>query len=165
MKPELQPNHNRASIMLYCSVALNAKSKSGHTINKIKAAQALSDLLQIDRRAPISWLRGDFSKHPFSRENFLKFVREYQNKPGLESDSKVTGLAVDLYGSDYQRALELLDPMDWKIIPENEDCRGKKDLEWAIFDLINSSSPEEVKGALMHLMRQRLNLDASLDQK
>lgn len=84
------------------------KASPGHTINKIKAAQALSDLLQIDRRAPISWLRGDFSKHPFSRENFLKLVREYQNKPGLESDSKVTGLAVDLYGSDYQRALELL---------------------------------------------------------
>jgi len=165
MKPELKPNHNRASIMLYCSIALNAKSKSGHTINKIKAAQELSDLLQIDRRAPLSWLRGDFSKHPFSRENFLKFVRAYRNKSGLESDREITDLAMNLYGSDYQKALELLDPMEWEIVPEYKNCYERKDLARAIFDLIDSSSPEEVKGALMYLMDQRFKRDLNLDQK
>ena len=160
MKPELKPNHNRASIMLYCSVALNAKSKSGRTLNKLNAAQALSDLLQIDRRAPISWLRGDFSKHPFSRENFLKFVRAYQNKPGLESNREIADLAVNLYGSEYQKALDLLDPMEWKINPEHNNSPGGKELAQAIFDLIASSSPEDIKGSLLYLVQRGIDRDS-----
>jgi hypothetical protein len=105
-------DHKRASLTLYHIVALNAEIKLGYTINKIGAAQVLADLLQIDRRAPMSWLRGSFIKHPLSRENFLKFVRVYRTKPGLENAKKIVSLAISLYGSHYKRAMELLDPSD-----------------------------------------------------
>lgn len=165
MKPALKPNYNRASIVLYCAVALNAKSKSGRTINKIKAAQTLSALLQIDQRAPISWLRGDFKTHPLSRENFTKFVRAYRAKPGLESAREINSLAVDLYGRDYKKALELLDPIDHKTTPESEWRCEEKELANAIFEIINSSSPEAVKGALMHLLNQHIDRDFGRGRK
>ncbi len=107
-----ESDHKRASLTLYLVIALNTESKLEHTINKIGAAQVLADLLQIDRRAPMSWLRGDFSKHPLSRENFLKFIRAYRTKPGLENAREITALAISIYGSDYKRAIELLDPAD-----------------------------------------------------
>ncbi len=107
-----QADSRRASLTLYLIVALNTEIKLGHTINKTEAAQVLADLLQIDRRAPASWLRGDFIKHPLSRENFLKLIRAYRTKPGLENTKEITALAISIYGSDYKRAIELLDPAD-----------------------------------------------------
>ncbi len=107
-----QADSKRASLTLYFIVALNTEIKPGHTINKTEAAQSLADLLQIDRRAPAAWLRGDFIRHPLSRENFLKLIRAYRTKPGLESTPKITELAINIYGSEYKRAIELLDPAD-----------------------------------------------------
>ena len=60
----------------------------------------------------MSWLRGDFKKHPISRENFLRFVRAYRTKPGLESPKEIRALAINLYGLDYKKTIELLDPAD-----------------------------------------------------
>jgi hypothetical protein len=159
MKPALKPNHRRASITLYAVVALNEKGGSEYTINRTRASEILAGLLDIDRSIPLSWLRGDFKKRPLSRENFLKFVRAYRAKEGLETPKKITALAVDLYGSGYQRALELLDPQDREVVSEHEAPLEKKDLASAIFDLIKSSSPEEVKQALMLLMGQRLEAE------
>ena len=94
-----KPDPKRASLTLYLIVALNTGAKLESTINKTVAAQVLADLLQIDRRAPLSWLRGDFKKHPISRENFLRFIRAYRTKPGLENVKEITALAINLYGS------------------------------------------------------------------
>ena len=109
---DLQADSKRASLTLYFIVALNTEIKLEHTINKTEAAQVLADLLQINRRAPAAWLRGNFIKHPLSRENFLKLIRAYRTKPGLENTQKITELAISIYGSDYKRAIELLDPAD-----------------------------------------------------
>lgn len=170
MKLTDAPDHNRAAIMLYSMVALNTQSKSGYTINRIEAAQVLARLLQIDSRAPHSWLRGDFKKHPLSQSHFLKIVQTYRTKPGLESAREITALAIYLYGLDHHQVLETLGSTDRKLMPKNEkqfDERQseKKELAKVIFDLIDSSSPEEVKGALMKLMDQRLDHDFHHEQK
>jgi hypothetical protein len=101
MTPTLHPNHKWASIKLYDVVALNTITESEYTSSRLEAAQELADLLQIDRRAPKAWLRGDFKKHPLSLENFWKFVRAYRGKPGLETSKEITALAINLYGMEY----------------------------------------------------------------
>lgn len=143
-------DHKRASLTLYHVVALNAEMKLGHTINKIGAAQVLADLLQIDRRAPMSWLRGGFIKHPLSRENFLKFIRAYRTKPGLENAKKITALAINIYGSDYKRAIELLDPADRESNLAQSvmaTLPGESEVVTAICNLLESS-PEAIEIAL-----------------
>jgi hypothetical protein len=143
-------DHKRASLTLYHIVALNAEIKLGYTINKVGAAQVLADLLQIDRRAPMSWLRGSFIKHPLSRENFLKFVRAYRKKPGLENAKKIVALAISLYGSQYKRAIELLDPADQESNLAQDiqvTLPGKSDVVTAIYNLLESS-PEAIEIAL-----------------
>ncbi len=139
----LKSDHKRASLTLYHIVALNTESKLGRTINKIGAAQVLAKLLQIDCRAPMSWLRGDFNKHPLSRENFLKFIRAYRTKPGLENAKEVTALAISIYGSDCKRAIELLDPADQESGLAREvlvTLPGKKDVVAGICNLLESST-------------------------
>jgi hypothetical protein len=143
-------DHKRASLTLYHVVALNAEVKLGYTINKIGAAQVLADLLQIDRRAPLSWLRGSFIKHPLSRENFLKFIRAYRTKPGLENAKKITALAISLYGSHYKRAIELLDPADREGNLAQDvmvTLPGESKMVKAIYNLLESS-PEAIGIAL-----------------
>lgn len=135
-------DHKRASLTLYHIVALNAEIKLGYTINKIGAAQVLADLLQIDRRAPMSWLRGSFIKHPLSRENFLKFIRAYRTKPGLENAKKITALAISIYGTHYKRAIELLDPADREnnLVPDIMiSLPGESKVVKEIYDLLESS--------------------------
>lgn len=151
MKFTSKSDHLRASISLYYVVALNTKSKVGHTINRTGAAQSLADLLQINPRAPASWLRGDFKKHPISRENFLKFVRAYRTKPGLESVKEITALAINLYGPDYKKAIELLDPADRERDLAQDvliTLPGTSDVVTTINNLLEFSPPEEVKIAL-----------------
>ena len=147
---DLQADSKRASLSLYFIVALNTETKLGHTINKTEAAQALAGLLQIDHRAPAAWLRGNFIKHPLSRENFLKFVRAYRTKPGLESVREITALAINIYGSGYKRAIELLDPAD----QENDlthDAKvtfpGESEVVAEIFNLL-AANPEAIEIAL-----------------
>lgn len=140
----------RASLLLYHIVAFNAETKLERTINKIGAAQILADLLQIDRRAPMAWLRGDFIKHPLSRENFLKFVRAFRKKPGLESVKEITALAISIYGSDYKRAIELLDPEDReKNLAHNSLVKlpGDSKVATAILNLLEAN-PEAIEIAL-----------------
>jgi hypothetical protein len=149
--PPFEQDHKQASITLYSIVALNAKTELKNTINRMEAAQSLADLLQIDRSAPMSWLRGDFKKHPISRENFLRFVRAYRRKPGLESPKEIIKLAINLYGLDYKKTIELLDPAD-RISNLTQDVslprQNIANLVVAICNLIESSSLEEVRNAL-----------------
>ncbi len=136
-------DHKQASLTLYHVVALNAEIKLGHTINKIAAAQVLANLLKIDRRAPMSWLRGGFIKHPLSRENFLKFIRAYRTRPGLETTKKITALAISIYGSHYKRAIELLDPADRESHPGINaivTLPGEAKIVTAIYNLLEASS-------------------------
>ncbi|MCJ7433507.1 MAG: hypothetical protein MUO77_08475, partial [Anaerolineales bacterium] len=90
MKYISKSDHVRASITLYYVVAINTKSKLGHTINRTGVAQVLADLLQIDHSTPMSWLRGDFGKHPLSHENLLRIIRAYRTKRGLENVKAIT---------------------------------------------------------------------------
>lgn len=150
-----ESDHNRASITLYYVIALNTKHKLKNTITRNEAAKVLAVLLQIHSRAPESWMRGNFRKHPISRENFLKFIRAYRRKPGLENVKAITALAINLYGADYKRAIELLDPAD----RESESAQNvpvvlpdKVSLAAAICDLIEASSPEEVKKTLLTML-------------
>jgi hypothetical protein len=155
MRSHPKPDHNRASITLYYVVALSTKRKLKNTITRAEAAQVLADILEINHRAPESWMRGNFRKHPISRENFLRFVRAYRTKPGLESPTEITALAIDLYGSDYKRAVELLDPADRESDPAQDVMLappGKANLATAICNLIESSSPEEVKSTLVTML-------------
>ncbi len=140
-------DHKRASLTLYYIVARNTEGKMGQTINKIGAAHILADLLQIDHRAPISWLRGEFIKHPLSRENFLKLIRAYRTKPGLENTREITALAINIYGSNYKKAIELLDPIDRESDLEQEvvfELQGESDVVTAIYSLLESS-PEAIE--------------------
>ena len=112
----------------------------------------MAALLQIHPRAPESWMRGNFRKHPISRENFLRFIRAYRTKPGLENVKEIRALAINLYGADYKKAVELLDPAD----RENEMTQdvsitlyGKPNLVTAICNLIESSPRDEVEDALV----------------
>lgn len=110
--PSFEQDHKQASVTLYSVLVLNSGTELERTLSKIELAAILADLLQINPRAPLSWFRGDFKKHPLSRENFLRFVRKYRNKPGLESPKAIKTLAIHLYGRDYKKAIELLDPSD-----------------------------------------------------
>jgi hypothetical protein len=152
MRSHPKPDFNRASITLYYVVALSTKRKSKNTINRKETAQVLADLLQINHRAPEAWLRGDFKKHPISRENFLRFVRAYRTKPGLESPTEITALAINLYGPDYKRAVELLDPADRESEVKQIMLPDKVNLATAICNLIESSSPEQVKSTLVTML-------------
>jgi hypothetical protein len=143
-------DHKRASLSLYLIVAINSENKLGHTINKAEAASILADLLHIDRRSPASWLRGNFKKHPLSRENFLRLVRTYRKKPGLENAHKVSELAREIYGSEYQRAIDLLDPGDREgRFPQNITAAlpGEAQVVMEICNLLESN-PEAIEIAL-----------------
>ena len=152
MHNHTKSDHNRASIALYYIIALNTKLKFKNTITRAEAAKVLAGILNINQRAPESWMRGNFRKHPISRENFLRFVRIYRTKPGLESAREVGALAIDLYGSDYEKAIELLDPVDREIEIKQVMLPGKVHLAAAICNLIESSSPEELKKTLLTMM-------------
>lgn len=146
MIPTSKSDHVRASITLYCVIA-NAESKLGHTINRTRAAQALADLLQINNRASASWLRGDFKKHPISRENFLRFIRAYRTKPGLETVKEIAALAIDLYGQEYKKVIKLLDPADRESDPAQDvpvRLSGASDMTMTINNLCKFSSPEQI---------------------
>jgi hypothetical protein len=148
-------DHKQASITLYSVIALNTKRKSKNTINRKDAAQVLAKLIQINSRAPKSWLRGNFKTHPISHENFLKFVRIYRTKRGLENVKAITALAIDLYGRDYKRAIELLDPADRESDLVQDvlvTLSGKVNLATAICNLIETSSPEELKNMLITMI-------------
>jgi hypothetical protein len=163
MKPTLAADHHSASLILYGVVAFNTRSKSGYTINRNEAAKILADLLHIDISAPRFWLRGDFRKHPLSRENFLTFVRAYRTRRGLESAKEIAALAIDLYGLDAKKALELLDPQDRKILPAPKaKARGKeKDLAQTLYDVIEPHPREEANQALVKLMARMLEQSQS----
>ncbi|MCX6056750.1 MAG: hypothetical protein NTW69_01165 [Chloroflexi bacterium] len=152
MHNHTKSDHNRASIALYYIIALNTKLKFKNTITRVEAAKVLAGILNINQRAPESWMRGNFRKHPISRENFLRFVRIYRTKPGLESAREVGALAIDLYGSDYEKAIELLDPVDRVIETTQIMPLVKVNLAAAICNLIESSSPEELKKILLTMM-------------
>ena len=145
-------DHNRASITLYYIIALNTNLKFKNTITRSEAAKVLAGILNINQRAPESWMRGNFRKHPISRENFLRFIRIYRTKPGLESAREVGALAIDLYGSDYEKAIELLDPVDRVIDIKQVMLPGKVYLAAAICNLIEASSPEELKKTLLTMV-------------
>lgn len=146
MKPQPRTDHHRASIIFYYVVALNTRNKDRCTINRSQAARVLANLLNIHPRGPHSWLRGDFRKHPVSRENFLRFVRKYRNLPGLESPREIKNLAIDLYGMDYRRTLDLLDPQDIDTDTTEDDpaIRKSSRLITSICKLIKACSQEEL---------------------
>jgi hypothetical protein len=150
-----QFDHKRASITIYSIIALNTTRKSKNTINRKDAAQVLADLLKIDPSTPMAWLRGNFETHPFSRENFLKFSRIYQTKIGLESPKEVRALAINIYGIDYKKAIELLDPSNRGSDPPQDipaSLPGKVNLATAICNLIEASSPEDLKKTLLKML-------------
>ena len=147
-----ESDHTRASINLYYIVAQNTLLKYKNTISRAEAAKVLAVLLQIHPRASESWMRGNFRKHPISRENFLKFVRLYRAKTGLETPKKITALAIDLYGREYKKAIELLDPQDRKHAPSQIKQPSKVNLAAAIYNLIEASSPEELKKTLLTMV-------------
>jgi hypothetical protein len=151
--PSLRPNHNRAAIKLYTIVALNKTSKSGFTLSKVEAARILSTLLHVHNRTSASWLRGDFQQNPFSRENFLKFVREYRTLPGLNTPKKITELAKDLYGLDFKRAVDLLEPEDRKAPVRRKRVDSKTEsLAQVLIDRLKSSPPDEARQALIEVL-------------
>ena len=147
-----QFDHKQASITLYSIIALNTYRKSKNTINRKDAAQVLADLLKIDPSTPRAWLRGNFETHPISHENFLKFVRIYRTKPRLESAKEIRALAIDLYGSGCKKAIELLDAVDRKSGPAQIKLPSKVNLAVAIYNLIEASSPEELKKTLLTMV-------------
>ncbi len=147
-----QFDHKQASITLYSIIASNTFRKSKNTLNRKDAAQVLADLLKIDPSTPRAWLRGNFETHPISHENFLKFVRIYRTKPRLESAKEIRALAIDLYGSDCKKAIELLDAVDRKSGPAQIKLPSKVNLAAAIYYLIEASSPEELKKTLLTMV-------------
>jgi hypothetical protein len=156
----------QASLTLYNILALNAETESGGTIHKTEAARVLARLLQINPRAPESWLRGDFKKHPMSRENFLRFVRAYRTRRELETPKEIRALAVNLYGSDYKRVLELLDPVDRDVDWAQEigtKLPGKARVVAAIRDLLESD-PEALEIALGAMNTHSWTADVLLEK-
>jgi len=147
-----QFDHKQASITLYSIIASNTFRKSKNTLNRKDAAQVLADLLKIDPSTPRAWLRGNFETHPISHENFLKFVRIYRTKPRLESAKEIRALAIDLYGSDCKKAIELLDAVDRKNAPSQIKLPSKVNLAAEIYNLIEASSPEELKKTLLTMV-------------
>lgn len=166
MKPQPQTDHHRASIIFYYVVALNTKNKDHCTINRSQAARVLANLLNIHPRGPLSWLRGDFRKHPVSRENFLRFVRKYRTLPGLESPKEIKNLAIDLYGKDYRKTLDLLDPEDIESNTTQDDTKSRKScrLVSSICKLINSCSQEELRIIYRLLLCYHRSVDHFQDQ-
>jgi len=147
-----EQDHKQASITLYSVVALNSGTKLEQTLNKRDASTILANLLQIHSGTPLFWFRGNFDTHPFSHENFLRFSRIYRTKTGLESPKEIRALAIDLYGVDYKKAVELLDSAD----RENEMMQdvqltlpGNVSLVTAICNLIEASPSDEVEDALL----------------
>ncbi len=155
MSFQVDSNHTRSSITLYYVVALNADLKFKNTITRNEAAQVLADNLQINHRAPESWMRGNFEKHPISRENFLRFVRIYRTKAGLESPKEIRALAIDLYGEEYKRAIELLDLAD-RESDLSQDVpvilSDQSDEVTVILNFLAFCSPEAVKSACLTLI-------------
>ena len=99
-------------------------------------------------------LRGDFKKHPISRENFLKFIRTYRTKPGLENAGEITALVISVYGSDYRKAIDLLDPADRENNPAEEvlvRLPGTSDVVTTINNLLEFSAPEATETAFKTL--------------
>jgi hypothetical protein len=150
----IEQNHKQASITLYSVVALNSGTKLEQTLNKREAAAVLADQLQIHHGSPLFWFRGNFKTHPISHENFLKFVRIYREKTGLETPKQITALAIDLYGREYKKAIELLDPEDRENDPEQVApirLTGTSDLTMTINYLLEFSSQEKIEIAFATL--------------
>jgi hypothetical protein len=142
------PDHKRASLAIYFVVALNTTNESKSiTINKSTAARILANLLEVDLSVPFSWLRGDFKKHPLSRENFLRFVRAYGSKPGLETPREIQVLAQYLYGADYKRAMQLLDIGDRVVELQYENPAAQEQANVEIYNLL-ASNAEAIEIAL-----------------
>jgi hypothetical protein len=142
-----EQNLKQASITLYSVVALNTGTKLEQTLNKREAAAVLADQLQIHHGSPLFWFRGNFKTHPISHENFLKFVRIYRAKTGLETPQKITALAIDLYGREHKKAIELLDARDREKDPERVApvrLPGTSDLTMTINYLLEVGSPEKI---------------------
>lgn len=149
-----EQNHKQASIKIYSLVALNSGKKLEPTLNRRQAAAVLANLLQIHHGTPLFWFRGNFKAHPISHENFLKFVRIYRTKPGLESPKEILALAIDLYGRGYKKAIELLDPADRESDPvQNVSVRlhGTSDVTMTINNLLEFDSPESIQIAFATL--------------
>jgi len=164
--PPIEQDHKQASVTLYSVVALNSGTKLGHTHNRMELAAILAALLQVHFSMPMSWLRGDFKKHPLSRENFLRFIRAYRNTPGLESPKAIRTLAIHLYGRDYKKAIELLDPVDREEEPPQDIPNilpGKSKTVRAIYDLLESS-PEAVEIAFGAMTRYQWSADVLLEK-
>jgi hypothetical protein len=88
-----------------------------------------------------------------SRENFLRFVRTYRTKPGLETPTEIKALVIDLYGSNYKKALELLDPVDREVDEEVPVAPpGEANLMDTIFNLLETSPPEEVRSVFVIML-------------
>lgn len=164
--PSFEQDHKQASVILYSVLVLNSGTRLGRALGKIELAAILADLLQIDPRAPLSWFRGDFKKHPLSRENFLRLVRAYRNTPGLESPKAIKTLAIHLYGRDYIKAIELLDPVDReKEHPRESSLHlpGKSRTVTAIYNLL-ASNPEAVEIAFGAMTTYQWNADTLLEK-
>ncbi len=74
-------------------------------------------------------------------------IRAYRTKPGLENAQKITELAISIYGSDYKRAIELLDPADRECNLAQDvlvTLPGESQVVMAICNLLESS-PEAIE--------------------
>ena len=76
----------------------------------------------------------------------------YRTRLGLESAKEIRALAINLYGADYKKAIELLDPADREGDPTQDipvTLPGKVSLVTAVCNLIESSPSDEVEDALV----------------
>jgi hypothetical protein len=74
----------------------------------------------------------------------------YRTKPGLENTHVITALAISIYGSDYKRAIDLLDPGDQESNLTNDviiTLPGESEVVTAICNLLESL-PEAIELAL-----------------
>ncbi len=78
-------------------------------MNKTETAAELARVLSITDAGPKMWLRGQFTKHNISHENFAKIVMTYRGKEKMKCKQNVINLAKWLYGNEYERALELVE--------------------------------------------------------
>ena len=72
--------------------------------------------------------------------------------PGLGSAREIRVLAIDLYGSGYEKAIELLDPVDRVIETTQIMLPGKVNLAAVVCNLIEASPPEELKKILLTML-------------